>query len=559
MTKSPSSIFVNRKSNHLPSKSEFKVERKTQRLEKTTHIRNEIDQLSFQSEQLNVHCCVKVANQCVQSEQLNCEFNQVKFTQRWRRRRNSSWSSKVLPLWVVTGPPLFPIILRELSAVRIFPSSLPSLITPFSSNLLSVHDAAFLVQRGGWIKNADYFMDLLTAMNFSGGGFNDVSITEGLAEVLMMCPVHGNQNHQQNVGLQKHCILVAASNPYPLPTPVYIQSESHLSDAETVAKYFKQCLVSLSVICPRQLPKLKAIFNAGKRNPNSAIDQTVDIVTNPNYTVLISEDFMEARAALSRPEIPNLNLPPNLDPMTIDLDLSILDNLDLSILDLDLSIIFEEPSTGSSMESASSSSLSTPQEMTTSVPVVQTVTPTGQAESATLPGTSTATTVPTTGMQSLVITDNVATNVGPAQETSTALQSKQPKFIKLWEGFREMKDSESLASDWPSTMKVYRVVPQDQVKNHIYSGKVDYVCFQATNEHKFLKKMQEKKLYSVVKLPSNMMLLYSSDNPCRLVGMLFPKDKIILLVPGLINDTVASIEVVAVEFQLFPWHFHSKP
>ncbi|KAI3699124.1 hypothetical protein L2E82_43183 [Cichorium intybus] len=196
------------------------------------------------------------------------------------------------------------------------------------------------------------------------------------------------------------------------------------------------------------------------------------------------------------------------------------------------------------MESASSSSLSTSQEMTTSVPIVQTVPSTGQAESATLPGTSTATTGPTTGMKSLVITDNVATNVGPAQETSSALQSKQPKFIKLWEGFRETKDYESLASDWPSTMKVYRVVPQDQMKKQydlhtIMSPKVDL-------------------FYSVVKLPSNMLMLYSSDNPCRLVGMLFPKI-IILLVSGLINDTVASIEVVAVEFQLFPWHFHSKP
>ncbi|GJU21221.1 mediator of RNA polymerase II transcription subunit 25-like protein [Tanacetum coccineum] len=33
-------------------------------------------------------------------------------------------------------------------------------------------------------------------------------------------------------------------------------------DAETVAKSFPQSCVSLSVICPRQLPKLKAIYNA---------------------------------------------------------------------------------------------------------------------------------------------------------------------------------------------------------------------------------------------------------------------------------------------------------
>ncbi|GKC10801.1 retrotransposon protein, putative, ty1-copia subclass [Tanacetum coccineum] len=38
-------------------------------------------------------------------------------------------------------------------------------------------------------------------------------------------------------------------------------------DAETVAKSFPQSCVSLSVICPRQLPKLKAIYNAEQSEP----------------------------------------------------------------------------------------------------------------------------------------------------------------------------------------------------------------------------------------------------------------------------------------------------
>lgn len=64
---------------------------------------------------------------------------------------------------------------------------------------------------------------------------------------------NGSQN-QQNVDFQKHCILVAASNPHPLPTPVYrpqmqnveqsenidAQTESRLYDAEAVAKSFTQ-------------------------------------------------------------------------------------------------------------------------------------------------------------------------------------------------------------------------------------------------------------------------------------------------------------------------------
>lgn len=63
-------------------------------------------------------------------------------------------------------------------------------------------------------------------------------------------------NGSQNLDAQKHCILVSASNPYPLPTPVYrpkmqkleqgenveTQTESRLSDAEAVAKSFAQVL-----------------------------------------------------------------------------------------------------------------------------------------------------------------------------------------------------------------------------------------------------------------------------------------------------------------------------
>lgn len=184
-----------------------------------------------------------------------------------------------------------------------------------------------LVQRSGWTRNVDYFFEWLSAIHFSGGGFCDAAIAEGLGEALMMFPVNASQN-QHNIGVQRHCILVAASNPYPLPTPVYrpqipkteptdnteAQSESRLSDAETIAKTFPQCPVSLSVICPKQLPKLKAIYNAGKRNP-SAGEPTIDIVKNPHYLVLISETFMEARAALSRSGITTL---PTQSPIKVD-------------------------------------------------------------------------------------------------------------------------------------------------------------------------------------------------------------------------------------------------
>ncbi|GLU04780.1 hypothetical protein SLE2022_219120 [Rubroshorea leprosula] len=186
-----------------------------------------------------------------------------------------------------------------------------------------------LVQRSAWTKDVDVFLQWLSALPFSGGGFSDAAIAEGLSEALMMFPIipNGSQN-QQSVDLQRHCILVAASNPYPLPTPVYrpqiqnleqgenneAQTESRLSDAETVAKSFPQCSVSLSVICPKQLPKLRSIYNAGKRNPR-APDPPIDNVKNPHFLVLISENFLEARAALSRP---GTSLAPNQSPVKMD-------------------------------------------------------------------------------------------------------------------------------------------------------------------------------------------------------------------------------------------------
>ncbi|XP_062111181.1 mediator of RNA polymerase II transcription subunit 25 isoform X2 [Humulus lupulus] len=188
-----------------------------------------------------------------------------------------------------------------------------------------------LVQRSGWTRDIDNFLQWLSAIPFSGGGFNDAAIAEGLSEALMMFPSaqNGNQN-QQNVDCQRHCILIAASNPHPLSTPVFrpqiqsleqsenidAQTESRLSDAETIAKSFSQCLISLSVISPKQLPKLRAIYNAGKRNPR-ANDPPVDNVKHPHFLVLLSENFLEARAALSRAGVPSL--PSNQSPVKMDI------------------------------------------------------------------------------------------------------------------------------------------------------------------------------------------------------------------------------------------------
>ncbi|KAI4338729.1 hypothetical protein MLD38_023751 [Melastoma candidum] len=186
-----------------------------------------------------------------------------------------------------------------------------------------------VVQRSGWTRDVDYFLQWLLAVPFGGGGFNEVAIAEGLSEALMMFPVGptGGQN-QPNMEGKKHCLLVAASNPNPLPTPVFRpkapnsendnsegQSECRLFDAEAVAKSFAQCSISLSVICPKQLPKLRAIYNAAKRVPRGA-DPPVYNSKDPHFLVLISENFMEARAALSHPGISNLTS--NQSPVKVD-------------------------------------------------------------------------------------------------------------------------------------------------------------------------------------------------------------------------------------------------
>lgn len=43
------------------------------------------------------------------------------------------------------------------------------------------------MQRSGWTRDVDNFLQWLSAIPFSGGGFNDAAIAEGLSEALMVC------------------------------------------------------------------------------------------------------------------------------------------------------------------------------------------------------------------------------------------------------------------------------------------------------------------------------------------------------------------------------------
>ncbi|CAN6445982.1 unnamed protein product [Victoria cruziana] len=178
---------------------------------------------------------------------------------------------------------------------------------------------ACLVQRSGWTRDVDVFMNWLSSITFTGGGFSESAVCEGLAEVLLMFHSANLNQLPQVVEIQKHCILIAASNPHPLPTPVSlpttqeleqkesseVKSEGRLCDAEAVAKAFVQCHASLSVISPKQLPKLKAIYNAAKRSTRVA-EAAVENSKNPQFLLLLSDSFVEARAALSRTGVAGL-------------------------------------------------------------------------------------------------------------------------------------------------------------------------------------------------------------------------------------------------------------
>ncbi|XP_051144705.1 mediator of RNA polymerase II transcription subunit 25-like isoform X2 [Andrographis paniculata] len=584
--------------------------------------------------------------------------------------------------------------------------------------------SACLVRRSGWTRDMDVFLQWLSAIPFSGGGFNDAAIAEGLAEALMQCTFQmftspsGNQN--QNSEAQRHCILIAGSNPFPLPTPVFrpqpqnmvdgnsteMQPENHLCDAETLAKSFPQSAISLSVICPRQLPKLRGIYNAGNSNPR-AEDHPVDTVKNPHFLILISENFLEARSCVSRS--PVTNLPSNQNPVKADVtppSVSVPPQVPpangsgmvrspISVGNIPPATVKVEPISSATSNissvpqaavasSKTSSPVSTSQDMITtlskenlpdvkplannvtpslrpvspaanvrilndvaqarqvlaggtsigvpsmgtpvlsnmissgmqsSVPPTQTVTSSGQSgpmgisgplsvsqnstptsqtlsgiQTVSLPqtppgmsqlpatqmlqgtspnmrsvsapasmpsGSGSMTSTPRVsqqgqqGVQPAVLSNsNSATNIPlNQQQTSSARQTPQSKYIKVWEGnlsgqrqgkpvfitkmegYKSSSSQGAIATHWPSTMQIVRLVSQDVMNNKQYIGKADFLVFRAMNQHGFLAQLQDRKLCAVVHLPNQTLLLSVSDKAHRLIGMLFPGNMVVFKSP----------------------------
>lgn len=640
------------------------------------------------------------------------------------------------------------------------------------------------LQRSGWTANLDVFLQWLSAINFCGGGLGDASTAEGLADALMMCS-SSQATTQMSQAIQKHCVLVAASNPYPLLTSVprppghslapqiaNAETQQWLADAETVAKAYAQCLVSLSVIAPKQLPTLRSIYNAGKRNPSST-DAVMDNVKYPQHLVLISDSFMDARSALScsgttsstansnmvkselasavthsvsvqplpasvrsssgqavngmmvghqptsnrvftaatvKVEVPSsVSLPsgPGLSHMTstslfhstsqavtgqfssssglsnqetkpnVDAadgqdfktfvnntsqhlrtvtapasNVSLLNNLSqarqvMSSASLPGASTLGLQTTGNTPPGMHVSNMLGSGMGSAAISTAQTVLATGQSGL-----TSTATSVGLvgigqvapnvaqntfaagtnivgnsslgvaqvgssvnagiTGAQGVVglgqtvpgmghgglatgsqlgqggvgMNQNVLSGIGPVgvssaagtmvpkpslpqstqiglpglgagnsaagnlQLPSTATVAQQPaatqaKYTKVWEGllggsrqgkpvpicrlegYRNISSSETIASDWPSSMQIIRLISQDHITSKHYQGKADFLIFRPLNPHGFLIQLAEKKLSAVIQLPTQTLLLSTSDKPGRMIGMLFPGDTVV--------------------------------
>ncbi|CAA0818620.1 Mediator of RNA polymerase II transcription subunit 25 [Striga hermonthica] len=336
--------------------------------------------------------------------------------------------------------------------------------------------SACLVQKSGWTRDMDLFFHWLSALPFSGGGFDDAAIAEGLAEALMMFSFP-EREQTQNMEGERHCILIAASNPYPLRTYVYRRPFQDpkktdfietwigncLSDEEALARSFSQSAISLSIICPKQLPKLRRIYNAGKCDPR-AEDLPVVSVKNPHFLVLISENFMEAHSSLG---------PSNKNPAMMDI--------------------------------------------VTAVPPVSGTPPASAPAAASVFGQKTSsTTEPAQSKYVKVWEGNL-----------NGQKQGQPVFIAGLQGYRKATASEMLAANWPPVIQIVRLVSQDYVTRQ-FARKSDIIVFRALNQHAFLSQLHERKLCGVIPLPSQKTLLLSvSGKGHRLIGMLIPDDTVV--------------------------------
>ncbi|MCO5574787.1 hypothetical protein L7F22_028579 [Adiantum nelumboides] len=110
-------------------------------------------------------------------------------------------------------------------------------------------------------------------------------------------------------------------------------------------------------------------------------------------------------------------------------------------------------------------------------------------------------------------------------------QGKPVSICKL-EAYRQASSPETLAADWPNQMQIVRLITQDHMHSKNYQGKSEVLIFRTVGQHGqqgFLVQLAEKKLCAVIQLPTQTLLLASTDvkKQDRMLGMLFPGDMVV--------------------------------
>ncbi|KAI7985109.1 Mediator of RNA polymerase II transcription subunit 25 [Camellia lanceoleosa] len=144
-----------------------------------------------------------------------------------------------------------------------------------------------LVQPSGWTSDVESFIKWLSGLSFTSVGFDEAALAKGLSSALQMIAAAQRGSETQLFG-QSHCILVASSNSNPLFRPFELPKDpifdyGRISDAESVAKLFVQ-------------------GNVNKRGVEFMLNDD----KNRNYLILLSDNFMEAHAALIHDDLKSI-------------------------------------------------------------------------------------------------------------------------------------------------------------------------------------------------------------------------------------------------------------
>ncbi|KAG0531635.1 hypothetical protein BDA96_04G039500 [Sorghum bicolor] len=158
-----------------------------------------------------------------------------------------------------------------------------------------------------------------------------------------------------------------------------------------------------------------------------------------------------------------------------------------------------------------------------------------------------------TELNSIDLTNKSSMNMPIGQHPHA--QQQPPNYVKIWQGtlsgrrrgervhichleaYRRGTMPEIHVADWPEIMEISRIIDEKHMDID-YCEVADFLTFGVSKQHGFLGQLQEKKLCTVIILPSQTLLLKWSEKVGRLIGMLFPGDIEVLKTP--ISKSAAS-------------------